>query len=380
MKEQFLQLIWKQKLFNHSNLTLSNGKSLLLKNYGTFNSHESGPDFFNARIAIDGLWWSGNIEIHIKSSDWYKHNHQVDSAYNNVILHVVWENDFPVEINGWEIPVLILNDRVDPKLLLNLTRFQKSLANFPCQQLIGSIEPIYLRQMMDSSLFLRLERKSSFISDMDVKQLAYLLFAKAIGGKVNQFSFEYLAQNLPFSFLEHLSYPQRKLTIASHNGLNLSGGYHDSGVQIKFKRKGMRPSSFPEKRLKQLGNLIPLIPVFCNMIELPPEELIFHFRKEVQKLDNSISYDTQNLLLINAVVPFLFIQGKFAAFDYLQQKAMDILQLLPPEKNNCVAKMRSIGFKVNNSFDSQAILEIYNEFCSNKKCMQCSVGFKILQQ
>ena len=380
MKEQFLQLIWKQKLFNHSNLKLSNGKSLLLKNYGTFNSHESGPDFFNARLSIDGLVWSGNVEIHIKSSDWYKHNHQLDPAYNNVILHVVWENDCSVEINGWEIPVLELKDRVEPKLLMNLTQFQKSIANFPCQNLIGSIDPIYLSQMMDSSLMLRLERKTSSIPEMDVKQLAYLLFAKAIGGKVNQFAFEYLAQNLPFSFLEHLSYPQRKLTIASHNGLQLSRGYKESGLEIKYKRKGMRPSSFPEKRLKQLGNLIPLISDFLSFVELPPEELVFNFRKQVQKLDNTISFDAQNLLLINAVVPFLFIHGKFAEFNYLQEKAIDILQLLPPEKNNCVTKMRSIGFKVNNSFDSQAILEIYNEFCSNKKCMQCSVGFKILQK
>ena len=378
MKEQFLQLVWKLKLFEHSNLRLFDGRTIIIKDYGIYNSNESGPDFLNARVKIDNIVWSGNIEIHLKSSDWYKHNHQKDFAYNNVVLHVVWENDCSVEINGWEIPVLELKDKVQPNLIVNFSKFQKSISIFPCKRLISNIDSIYLRQMMDASVFLRLERKTALLIDIDINQLAYTLFSKAIGGKVNQFAFEYLAQNLPFSFIEQLNNQQRKLTIASHRGLDLSNQSELSKVFVNYKRKGMRPASFPEKRLMQFANIIPIVSKLHELIDLSPEEFVFQFRKYIQKLDISISFDTQNLLLINAVVPYLFLRAKHTGFDQLQEKAFDILTILPPEKNNTVSKMKELGFVANNSFDSQALLEIYNEFCLAKKCLNCAVGMKII--
>jgi len=378
MKEQFLQLVWKLKLFEHSDLRLFDGRTFIIKDYGIYNSNESGPDFLNARVKIDDIVWSGNIEIHLKSSDWYRHNHQKDDAYNNVVLHVVWENDCSVEINGWEIPVLELKDRVRQNLMENFSKFQKSITIFPCKRLISNIDSIYLRQMMDASVFLRLERKTALLIDQDFKQLAYTLFSKAIGGKVNQFAFEYLAQNLPFSLIEQLNHNQRKLTIASHGGLDLSNQSELSKVLVNYKRKGMRPASFPEKRLMQFANIIPIVSKLNELIELSPEELVFQFRKYIQKLDVSISFDSQNLLLINAVVPYLFIRGKYSGFDHLQEKASDILAILPPEKNNTVSKMKELGFEANNSLDSQALLEIYNEFCLSKKCLNCTIGMKII--
>jgi hypothetical protein len=378
MKEQFLQLVWKLKLFEHSNLRLFDGTTLIIKDYGIYNSNESGPDFLNARVIIDDIVWSGNIEIHLKSSDWYKHNHHRDAAYNNVVLHVVWENDCSVEINGWKVPVLELKDRVQQNVLHNFSKFQRSISNFPCQRLISNIDPIFLRQMIDSSLFLRLERKTALLIDMELNQLAYTLFSKAIGGKVNQFAFEYLAEHLPFSFVEQLNIKQRKLTIASHRGLDLSNQTELSKVFVNYKRKGMRPASFPEKRLMQFANIIPIVSKLNELIYLSPEELIFQFRKYIQQFDDSITFGTQNLLLINAIVPYLFIRSKLEGFDQLQEKALDILSILPPEKNNIVSKMKELGFAANNSFDSQALLEIYNEFCLAKKCLNCAIGMKII--
>jgi len=378
MKEQFLQLIWKLKLFNHSSLKLLDGRSLIIKDYGIFNAIESGPDFLNAMIKLEKLTWSGNIEIHLKSSDWYRHKHHSDPAYNNVILHVVWENDCTIDINGWEIPVLELKNRVDVSLLQKFSILQQSMSTFPCQRLISKVDSIFMRQMMDSSLLSRLERKTKELIDLDPYQLIYVLLSKAIGGKVNQFAFEYMSQYLPYSFVEQMSVPQRKMTFASHNGLNLNYSETNSQLFFGFKRKGMRPSSFPEKRLIQLSNLVSLIPVLFDLLELTVEEFIFQFRKRVNQLDASITYDLQNLLLINGIVPFLFVYGMNSESASLQEKAITILQLLPPEKNNIVLKMRKLGFVVNNSFDSQAILEIYNEFCSKKKCMNCVVGMKII--
>lgn len=370
MKEQLLQYIWKLKKFDHSDLRLTDGRQLIIQNHGVYNAHEGGPDFSQAQIKIDGISWHGQIEIHVHASDWFLHKHQFDSAYNNVILHVVWENDSVVSVNGEDIPVLQLKNRVLPSVLANYNSLKSQSNQIPCFRLIKSLDYAYLQQMIDSAVIHRLERKKEVFFQNDDQQVLYTLISKTMGGKVNQHSFEYVSDRIPYSFIQYMSGSQRKVTLNAFIEV-LNSKTATSSSFPGFKYKGMRPASKPNIRLNQLAQVVPIILELKDFSELEVRELLFAFRKKIVQLDSTISFDMQNSLVINVIAPFLCSKG-------FLEKALDLLRLLPSEKNSITKKMSEMGFSTNNSYDSQGVIEIYNQFCTQKNCLNCSIGSKII--
>jgi hypothetical protein len=375
MKEDFLQFIWKLKRFDHTKLTLTDGRELIINNYGEFNSHENGPDFLNAQITVNSISWFGHIEIHKKSSDWFNHNHHNDSNYDNVILHVVWEHDKEVHYSLDTIPVLELKNRIAPSIRSNFESLKIQHSVFPCHKLIKGLDPIYLTQMISSSFIKRMERKLVPYIHLDEFEFLYRLMAKSFGGKSNQFSFEYIAEKLPYDLLNQMDSQNQKLAIHSYKILLTQASNKPRAVPY-FKRKGMRPQSNPEIRIEQLINCIQIIEDFKSHTILDAHEFIFYFRKKISDNDRTVSFSLQNHLLINMVLPYFFYLG--LVNSNFRQKAIEMAEILPPEKNNIIDQMKLLGFSVKNSFDSQAVLEIYSEFCQKKICLSCAVGAKII--
>ncbi len=375
MKEDFLQFIWKLKRFNHSNLTLTDGRKLIINKHGEFNANENGPDFLNAQISIDSISWFGHIEIHSKSSHWFSHNHHNDASYNNVILHVVWEHDKEVHYTTDTIPVLELKNRIEPSTLANFTSLKIQHSVFPCNKLIKGLDKMYLTQMISSSFVTRMERKLAPYLDLEEYEFLYRHLAKSFGGKSNQYSFEYIAEKLPYSLISQMDTQKQKIAIYSYKTLLTKESKNALAVPY-FKRRGMRPQSNPEIRIEQFINCIKLIKDLKTYISMETREFIFCFRKRIVKLEPTLSFSIQNHILINTIIPYFFQIGKFHV-EY-HQKAIEIALILPPEKNNLVNQMKILGFSVKNSFESQAVLEIYNEFCTKKKCLSCVVGCKII--
>jgi hypothetical protein len=375
MKEDFLQFIWKLKRFDHSNLTLKDGRKIIISRYGEFNANENGPDFLNAQITIDSISWFGHIEIHTKSSHWFTHKHHNDNSFDNVILHVVWEHDKEVHYSSDTIPVLELKNRIVPSTLANFESLKIQHSVFPCQKLIKGLDSMFLTQMISSSFVARMERKLITYMYIEEFELLYRLLAKSFGGKSNQYSFEYIAEKLPYSLIRQMDTQKQKLAIHSYKTL-LTKETKKSLAVPYFKRKGMRPQSNPEIRIEQFIKCLKLIEDLKTYLTLEAREFIFCFRKSITKLEPKLSFTMQNHILINTIIPYFFILGK-STIQY-RQKALEIAEILPPEKNNIVDQMKLLGFSVKNSYDSQAVLEIYNEFCQKKKCLNCVVGSKII--
>ncbi len=207
MNESFLHYLWQFQYFEKKDLLSSDGEPITVLKTGMLNSN-AGPDFFNAKIKIGELEWVGNVEIHIKSSDWYAHHHEKDSAYNNVILHVVWDNDKPVARNGTSIPTLELKNRVDPSLLHEYKRLINSSSSIACQKNFPHVDELIKLSMLDKALMQRLETKANQVNELlkfnnnDWEDTTYQLLAKNFGFKVNADPFFHLSKSLPYKNIQ----------------------------------------------------------------------------------------------------------------------------------------------------------------------------------
>ena len=397
MRETYLHYLWKTQSLFLNNSFLSKGETFKVIHPGKYNT-ESGPDFFDGIVVINGLTWRGNIEIHINASDWYLHKHQIDPSYDNVILHVVFNNDKPVLVKNKALPTLELKVLIDHlhKLKYNTTEVLKN--QISCSNFIKDIDEIYLEGMKERAILNRLNRKIAFLSEepfkfQDELQILYTLLLKVFGKKVNEDPFLQIAINLPYKrLLQNDSNSIKQLLIGMSN-LNLKGFDHSewsflehkyqliSINKFQWKYKGLRPASFPEIMLERL---IWFLDTF-NLLELnqkiKSQTVLSYMRIHlpIDKKDNIISESLFNHILINAIVPYVWWKGiHFSNFE-LQNYAIDLLLDIKGEVNNILSKWRKINIEVKKAYDSQALLEIYNEFCSSNKCLDCTVGVKILK-
>src|ERR1051326_5066589 len=211
MQEEFLWHIWKFRLFDNRDLQTVSGEEIKIIKVGEHNS-DSGPDFFNARIKIGGTEWAGNVEIHTNASDWHKHKHTTDKAYNNIILHVVHEADEKLfRKGGEEIPTLELKDRIPQEVYGKYLQLKSSKDWMPCEKQIASVDKFTLNNWLDNwldrLLVERLERKSKTITDSlkqnknNWEETFYQMLARNFGQKINSEPFELLAKALPVSVL-----------------------------------------------------------------------------------------------------------------------------------------------------------------------------------
>lgn len=408
MKETYLHYLWRQKRLPFHSLRLKDGRPFRIISTGIYNSNGAGPDFLHARIEIDGIVWVGHVEIHLRSSDWYKHNHQFDPAYDNVILHVVLEDDRPVVQKDLLLPVLEVNDVIEPQHYRQYLRFlEKMNSSIPCESYLKDIDPIFTRQMMDRCIVERMERRFldivSFGFPHRPKETFYRLLARAFGSKQNAEAFEMLSERIPFHSLRNRSVKDRKAMLLSVSGLqdgksneafdklefaelmNLTGMGGMNRVAWNF--GGVRPSAHPPIRVQQFAVLIGAIDLdlFLNEIAVTElityfDQLIFDLNRTEQKRALHISKGLRDQLLINAVSPFLFWWGKINSNSILQENAIELLVKLPPEDNRTIRNWKERSINVNSAYESQALIELLNHYCFRKKCLSCSVGNKVLNR
>jgi hypothetical protein len=402
MKEDYLHLLWSQKRLPFHRMKLVDGKEFAVKNSGTHNKG-SGPDFFDGEIEIESIIWRGNIEIHVKSSDWYLHGHHFDKSYDNVVLHVVYEDDKPVYIQNRLVPTLELKGFIEKKhreLYENGVLYEE---DFTCANSLKYIDTIYLESMKERALVERLNRKIAFFDVYKLDsyhQLLYELIGGSFGMKVNSIPFMQLTKTVPLKVLKKedneailailigasgISFPHSQMKMSK----DWSFFREKYGITAIFKeawkKKGVRPSGFPLVRIHQFAELISKFDFTSNFSKLNAMQMIsffytlLNFDKTIENVGSlTVSQKIKDTIISNSFVVFIWWYGKEKNDILLLNKALQILSILDSESNNVLKKWNVIGGKNKKAYDSQALLEIYNEYCCKKRCLSCVVGTKIL--
>jgi len=422
--EDFLHYVWKFRLFDRVNLQTADGEELEIFSAGLHNS-DSGPDFQNARIRVGDTVWAGNVEVHLSSSDWKKHGHTTDNAYENVILHVVYRDDLPLVLpNGRRVPTLELQNRIPDELY---NRYHKLIFGektiIPCEASIGSVDGLTLHNWMTRVLVERLEKKSAAVLSAlainrgDWEETFYQFLAANFGFKTNALPFELLAKSLPQIILaKHKNNPmQIEALIFGQSGF-LDGDFTDAYPQKlkeeyqflqkkyklvpvekhlwKFMR--LRPANFPTVRLAQFAALIiQSNHLFSKLLEIKDVKALKalftatkvnpywenHYRFDVASAPASknIGEASVDILLLNTMALFLFSYGKHNQTQHFISRGLALLEYLPAENNKIVADFSNLGVKIKTAFESQALIELKNSYCNYKKCLNCGVGNKILK-
>ena len=423
MKEDLLHYIWRYRLYDNSDLRTTNGEGIEVIQQGIYNT-DSGADFSNARIRIGDVLLAGNIELHIDQSDWFAHHHDKDKAYNNVILHVVYDdNGKPAKSQSGEtIPVLCLKDRISRELLHKYDLLKASKGKIPCEHLIGRLPTDFsFPSFYDRLVIERLQSKVTVVEGMltqstnDWDQVAFQMIAMYFGGSVNKQPFGLLASSLPLSVIhKHRTEPvQIEALLFGQAGL-LEADFDDeypcmlkreynylrklhalspiAGHSWKFFR--VRPVSFPTIKIAQLAawlskqehpfraildskSLADLRKLFDVDVNSYWKEH-FQFDKPSKNKSTSLGNMLTDVLLINAVVPLLFSYGRYKDDESICQRALDLLTEIPAENNAIIRMWDSFGLKAKTATDSQAQLQLYNEYCQKQRCLSCQIGHKIL--
>ena len=421
MKEDFLHYLWKFKKFDTSNLTTSNGEKLTIENSGSY-LQLAGPDFFNSQITIENQKWAGNVEIHLKSSDWYVHHHERDSNYDSVILHVVWDHD--VEIyrkNNTEIPVLILKNLVSKETLKNYQSLVSPKSWIFCEKQIESVNSFIMLNWQERLFFERLERKSKPIFDLaestlhDWDAILFCQLAKNFGLNTNGDSFYNMANSIPFSIirkeandlfnLESLLFGIAgllEINKEDHYYKKLKGNFDylvqkyqlqsNSFTSLQFFKH--RPDNFPTIRVSQLANVYYCQQqLFSKIIKADNVATIYEifdksvseywethyqFDKISPKKKKALSKSFIDLLIINTIIPLQFAYAKSKGKE-ISEKLISLLNQVKPEANAIIDKFSSFGLKAQNAFETQALLQLKNEYCNKNRCLGCSIGMELLK-
>lgn len=422
MKEDFLHYLWKYKKWNTLNLQTTNGKAICITHVGQF-LQQAGPDFFNAQMTIGNQKWAGNVEIHLKSSDWYVHHHEKDAAYENVILHVVWEHDTEVfRKDNSEIPVLELKNYTDKEVLANYQRLVAPKSWIFCEKQIKEVDKFVFNNWLERLFFERLERKSKTIYELleitnnDWEAVLFCLLAKNFGLNANGDLFLRIAQSIPFEIIRKESFEVENLEALLFGKASLLASEKEDNYykdlqfryfyllhkyQLDNKSMGMvqffkhRPDNFPTIRLSQLAHLYHLhqnlfsklntvssLKVLYNLLQVSPSSYWdnhYQFDKESPKKSKKLSNPFIDLLLINTIIPLQFAYAKSIGKE-ITDDLIILLANVAPEKNSIVDKFNSYGIRAMNAFETQSLLQLKNEYCSHGKCLHCAVGMELLRQ
>ena len=354
-------------------------------NVGIYNAFQAGPDFKHGSILLNGIVFYGQIEMHVKSSDWYKHKHHKDVQYNNVILHVVYEHDQDVIQDGVKIPTIELKSLIDKTHYAQFSKKQFSRSTFPCEHEINEQDRFYLNSMKIEAITLKLNQKLLLIDDLNVESeedVLYNLMGLTFSMSVNKDAFIHLMNNVSYHSIRNLSAQKKIQLILSESGIL----QHDKNSSQEFWHfKGSRPSSFPTIRVNQFAILVAHFSFELSFIKEEVGSIIKTFRSMIDLIDFSasngkrkLSKNMIDLLIINTLSPFLWYLGESNEDERLKEKALEILDYLPPEKNNIINRWKKISIHPKNAFDSQSLLALYRYHCSRKKCLSCNVGQKVL--
>lgn len=415
MNEFFLIYLWEQKLLRLP-LQTTTGQTVEIIFPGIRN-HDAGPDFEQARIRLDNTLWAGSIEMHIHASDWYNHRHDADPAYDNVVLHVVFQEDKKIYDKARNLlPTIEVQNRFDENLLLNYRRFTDSRAWLPCHRLAATVQRFTWLSWLDRMATERLEYKTQAVLALaescgfDWDETFWRLLLSNLGFKVNQEAFARLAELIPFNLmlrhadqlvqLEALllgvagmlesSFEEEHLVRLQKEFAFLKAKYNlrmMNTASWKFMR--MRPANFPSVRLAQAAMLIHRHGrLFAKVMDEAPDQLSILFSVAAGEYWNThyrpgepssnkpkkLGQDAISLILINTVSPMLFAWGIVHNNEQKKDKAFMLLEALAPENNQLTRRFSEAGIKASNALHTQALMHLHRHYCASRQCLECRIG------
>ncbi|MCU0341144.1 MAG: DUF2851 family protein [Spirosomaceae bacterium] len=424
MTEDFLHFLWKFQRFELRSLTTTSGEKLEVIAFGQHN-RDAGPDFQNARLVIGGMAWAGNVEMHLKASDWRRHAHTRDAVYDSVILHVVWENDEDIlRADGTPIPTLEMRHLVSPPLLNHYRQLLQSTSQIACASQFQEVNDLTRVGMVHRTAAQRLERKAEFVkilheqNKQDWEETAYQLLAHNFGFKINGEPMLRLSVRLPFKVLQkhRNNLFQLEALLLGQSGLQaetddeyttalqkeytfLAHKYGLQGGQLKpqeWKFLRLRPANFPTVRLAQLAALIQqqdsLFSLFINVENREQIEKALRVKtsdywqkhyllgKETEQKVPALGKSSVENIIINTVAPLLATYAEAKDNQDFLDKAVALEEALPAEQNHITAHWKDLQLTPRTAYESQGVIELYNEFCKPKKCLECSIGATLLRK
>ncbi|MDR6461112.1 hypothetical protein J2786_004265 [Chryseobacterium vietnamense] len=418
MTEKLLQYLWNYKIFTYFDFKDIEGNSVEIINFGKWNKN-AGPDFLDAKIKINGLLLAGNIELHVRSSDWIFHNHSQDPNYCNIILHVVFQHDIEIhELTGKQVPTLELQNYIDENIVWKYEKLINGDEFIACEKIFDPKKmPV---NFYEESILKKLDEKSLELEQSlhqyknNFEAVLFHSFAYSFGLKVNAAIFRQIAESVDYSIinkirqnplqLEALLYGisgwleipkdgQMKIWKREFDFIKSKFSISDVKLHPKFLR--LRPPNFPTIRLSQLADLYKHQNLFSKIMEARSlEQLysIFHSIKASEYWDfhfnfgsiskvqpKTLSRDFVDLLILNTVIPL-----QYAYYKYHQEEiADDIIELyrsIAGEKNTIITSWKKLGVRVTNALESQSLIYHHKTCCEPKNCLSCAIGFKLLKE
>lgn len=418
-----MQYVWQHRLWEGTTLTTNDGRKVRVIDPGLLNT-DSGPDFFNAKIEIDGEMWVGNVEIHVRASDWKRHKHDLDMAYDSVILHVVDKDDAPVlRMNGQRIPQCEMH--VSPHFNERYNELIRNDSELPCAAGLKDLTKLEITEWTEALAFERLHSKVDRLEDLlktfhgSWEDVCYVTLARNLGFGINNDAFERLARRMPLNLMQkHCdSLLQIEALLFGQAGMlnpvfNPRDDYYQnlcteySFLSSKFSLKPMeesnwkffrvRPQNFPHRRIALLAEYVyGGFRLFADIIDCKDEkdlrELLnvelkgywtshYSFGKPSQMSQKSLSNGSLNIILINTIAPLYYAYGEAIDSYEMTDKAVRLLESLPAEKNSIIARFASAGLKADNALMSQALIQLRREYCEARKCIYCKLGHRMLSK
>lgn len=422
MTEDFLHHLWKQKAFNGISLFTTTGEPLTIIFPG-YHNHDAGPDFKQAIIQIGDIKWAGDVEIHIHSSDWYRHKHQSDEKYKSVALHVVYQHDCDIERQPGELyPTLELEPHISKELYRKYQELLHAQDVIACRDYLPDIHPLHLHAWLSTLAVERLLNKQESLVQMrsecqyDWNEVLYRQLAISFGFKTNANAFELLAKSLPYKIiLKHIdSQLQVNALIFGQAGLlqqDCKDDYHQKlkyefdYLRYKYKLTPigehhwnllrLRPQNFPCVRLSQFAAILfhtpdlfhafishPQLKFLCNSLSVSADdywETHYHFGAETKRHGVLLGKEAIHSLLINTVIPVLFSYRKFSGEEDKLESTINLLEQLPFEDNRITRYFQGTPITQKTALQSQALIEMFKHYCKERNCLDCAIGEKILQ-
>ena len=422
MKEDFLYYIWQHQLFKKSDLHTDSGLRLEVVKPGYRNLH-NGPDFTEAHLKIDGIDWYGAVEMHVRASDWFRHGHQTDLNYETVVLHVVFENDKTIHLSdGTDIPALSVKGLFKPKVYDRYMNLMENPGKVPCAQQIGRVPVIKRMIMADRVLVERLKRKAEAIfqelelTQYDWQEVTFRKISEALGFKTNAEAMLDLARRVGLKSLLKVQQQDHKEALLLGIGGFLPETAPDGYVKQltkeyqyqtkKFKIKHqmelslwrfapLRPYNYPTQRIVQLTALVHQYPNLWDrflttsdvkalkkqMAVQPGSYWQNHFRpgKESDKHIKGLSNAAIEHLLINVTAPMLAAYAQYTKEEKYMDRATQLLSGISKEQNRITKLWTGLNWQVSSAFDSQALNELFTQYCNKNRCLACAIGHHLIK-
>lgn len=423
MQESFIQFIWRYRRIEAQQLWSTQRESIQIIDFGQYNTN-AGPDFLQAKVRIDDTFWVGHVEMHVKASEWYRHQHDSDPAYQNVILHVVWEADTEIERpDGQLIPCLELKPLTTPELYQRYLRLARHPGKIPCQEALPGVPKIKIELWLDRLLVERLQQRTSYWERVlearkeDWEQVFFQALAQSMGLPVNKEAMEALASRTPLLLLQRHRDKlwQMEALLFGQAGWLTAVNFKDDypqqlqreyqflqqkyGLQplspVTWKFSRMRPSNFPTIRIAQLALLVHQSHyLFSRITALQSLDEAYHAlevktsyywkdhyrfdQESEQRSEKKLGRSTIDVMLINTIIPFIFLYGKRMGLPHYQERALQLLEQIKPEQNRLLREWAKRGVQATNACQSQGLLQLYKHYCQHKRCLVCAIGTAIL--